>query len=234
MKILAWETATEFVSAAIWIDGDVLERELPAARGASDSLLDVMQQLLSEAGTSLPQLDLLAVGRGPGGFTGVRLGISIAQGLGYATGLPVLPVSTLQAVAQHALQHGRSDVERAGGRLLVCQDARMGEIYSARFVASGTVVLAEGAEVLGNAASIDVPADWTSTGYNVSGSALTPFPELATRPGARFSAQCAAAHPSASAVARLAAHAGFTAAVAAVAVMPIYLRNDVAVPYIRH
>ncbi len=234
MKILAWETATEQLSVALWLDGAVSERALPAERGGAEQLLAVMRQLLAEAGLGLSQLDLLAVGRGPGGFTGVRLGISVAQGLGFSTGLPVVPVSTLQAVAQDAWQRERTLCEHAGGRIQVCQDARMAEIYSARFVAGGETVVAEGIEVLGGAGSIMAPGAWTSAGFVVCGSALAPFPSLAQLPGATGSLQLAAARPGAGAVARLAAHAGAAAAVAAAQVLPVYLRNDVAVPSIRH
>jgi tRNA threonylcarbamoyladenosine biosynthesis protein TsaB len=228
VKLLAWETATEHVSVALWVDGNVIERALPAARGASDQLLEVIQQLLAEAGLGLQQLDLLAVGQGPGGFTGVRLGISIAQGLGYSTGLPVVPVSTLRAVAQDALQRDRAACDHAAGRLLVCQDARMGEVYCGAYTARDGVVSSAGNEYLAKPADIVVPDRWMVDGYAVCGSMpLGP----AVLPA--LQARIESARPSATAVALLAAHEGMSAAVATAAVQPVYLRNDVAVPSVR-
>jgi tRNA threonylcarbamoyladenosine biosynthesis protein TsaB len=221
VKILAWETATEHVSVALWLDGSVIERAMPAARGASDRLLEVIQELLAEAGFGLQQLDLLAVGRGPGGFTGVRLGISIAQGLGYSTGLPVVAVSTLRAVAQDALQRDRAACERMGGRILVCQDARMGEVYCGVCTAQYGVVSSAGTEYLAKPADVVVPDTWMVDGYVVCGS---------MPPVSALQARSESARPSASAVAQLAAHDGPGAAVAAANVQPVYLRNNVAVP----
>jgi tRNA threonylcarbamoyladenosine biosynthesis protein TsaB len=228
VKILAWETATEHVSVALWSNGSVIERALPAARGASDQLLEVIQELLAEAGLGLQQLDLLAVGRGPGGFTGVRLGISIAQGLGYSTGLPVVPVSTLRAVAQDAWQRDRAACDRAGGRILVCQDARMGEVYCGVCTVRNGVVSSAGTEYLAKPVDIVVPDSWMADGYVTCGSMpLGP----ATLPA--LWARIESARPSASVVAQLAAHDGSGAAVAAAAVQPVYLRDNVAVPSVR-
>jgi tRNA threonylcarbamoyladenosine biosynthesis protein TsaB len=225
VKLLAWETATEHVSVALWLDGKVFERALPAARGAADLLLEVIPQLLAEAGLGLQQLDLLAVGRGPGGFTGVRLGISIAQGLGYSTGLPVVPVSTLRAVAQDALHSDRAACEQVAGRILVCQDARMGEVYCGTYTASDGVIGCSGGEYLAKPANIVVPDSWMLHGFVACGSMpLGP----AMLPAMR--ARIESARPSARAVALLAAHEGMGAAVAAAAVQPVYLRNAVAVP----
>ena len=229
MKILAWETATEHVSVALWLDGEVIERELPAARGAADQLLEVMQELLAEAGLRLRELNLLAVGRGPGGFTGVRLGVSIAQGLGYSTGLPVVPVSTLRAVAQDALRRDRDACERVGGRILVCQDARMGEVYCGVCTASDGVVGNAAAEYLAKPSGVVVPDSWMADGFVICGS-MPLGPALLPAMRARIES----ARPSAAAVAQLAAHEGMSAGLAAAAVQPVYLRNDVAAPAVRN
>jgi len=81
----------------------------------------MVQEVLTEAGLAVQQLDAIAFGRGPGAFTGVRIAIGVAQGLAYACDLPLLPISNLAAVAQQAAS--------TTGDILVCMDARMSEVY---------------------------------------------------------------------------------------------------------
>ena len=119
MKLLAFETATEACSVALWIDGDVRERFELAPRRHAELSLPWAEQLLAEAGIAKSQLDAIAVGRGPGAFTGVRLAIAIAQGIALALDRPVVPVSTLAALA----------MQSPGERILAAIDARMGEVY---------------------------------------------------------------------------------------------------------
>ena len=116
MKLLAFETATEACSVALWIDGDVRERFEIAPRRHAGLALPWADALLAEAGVAKSQLDAIAVGRGPGAFTGVRLAIAIAQGIALALDRPVVPVSTLAALAMRA----------PGDRILSAIDARMG------------------------------------------------------------------------------------------------------------
>ncbi|KLD75741.1 tRNA (adenosine(37)-N6)-threonylcarbamoyltransferase complex dimerization subunit type 1 TsaB [Xanthomonas hyacinthi] len=125
MNILAFETATEALSVAVHVDGKVLERFELAPRRHAELALPWAEQLLAEAGIARSQLDAIAFGRGPGAFTGVRLAIALAQGIALALDLPVLPVSTLHALALRA--------PAAAPRVLAAIDARMGEIYAATF-----------------------------------------------------------------------------------------------------
>ena len=81
MKLLALDTATELCSAALWLDGAVRSRESSRTHSHSELILPMIEQLLEEAGVGLAQLDAIAFGRGPGGFTGVRLAAGVAQGL---------------------------------------------------------------------------------------------------------------------------------------------------------
>jgi tRNA threonylcarbamoyladenosine biosynthesis protein TsaB len=119
MKVLALETATEACSAALSIEGEVRERFQIAPQGHSQLLLPMMDELLAEAGIAVSQLDGLAFGRGPGAFTGVRIGVGVAQGIAYSADLPVAPVSTLAALAQGV----------DSTRVIAALDARMGEVY---------------------------------------------------------------------------------------------------------
>ncbi|NDL62490.1 tRNA (adenosine(37)-N6)-threonylcarbamoyltransferase complex dimerization subunit type 1 TsaB [Acerihabitans arboris] len=126
-RILALDTATEACSAALWIDGEISERFAICPREHTRRILPMVDSLLAEAGIELTQLDALAYGRGPGSFTGVRIGIGIAQGLALGAELPMIGVSTLAALAQGAWR-------RSGVSQVLCAiDARMGEVYWARY-----------------------------------------------------------------------------------------------------
>ena len=139
MKLLALDTATELCSAALWLDGALLTREATRARGHSELILPMIAELLAESGVALSQLDAIAFGRGPGAFTGVRLAAGIAQGLGFAAGLPLLPISDLRALAAQVLLP-----DGAVRHALICQDARMEEVYWGCFERPGDEVLTLG------------------------------------------------------------------------------------------
>ena len=124
MKLLAIETSTEACSVALHVDGEVRERHELAPRRHTQLVLPWAEQLLAEAGLRKSQLDAIAVGRGPGAFTGVRLAIAIVQGLALALDRPVLPVSTLATLAMRG----------QGEHRLAAIDARMGEVYLGEFV----------------------------------------------------------------------------------------------------
>jgi tRNA threonylcarbamoyladenosine biosynthesis protein TsaB len=126
MKLLAFETATEACSVALYVDGQVLERFEIAPRRHAELSLPWAEALLAEAGVARSQLDAIALGRGPGAFTGVRLAIAIAQGIALALDRPLVPVSTLQVLALRA--------PAEADHVLSSIDARMGEVYVARQV----------------------------------------------------------------------------------------------------
>lgn len=123
LKLLAIDTATEACSCALYLDGAYRESYTVAPRRHAEFILPMVSRLLSEGGVSLRQLDGLAFGRGPGAFTGVRIGAGIIQGLAFGSDLPVAPVSTLQALAQGACR------ELGTKQVLAAIDARMGEVY---------------------------------------------------------------------------------------------------------
>lgn len=130
MNLLAFELSTEACSVALWVDGDVRERHEIAPRRHAELALPWAEALLAEAGIARAQLDAIAVGRGPGAFTGVRLGVAIVQGIALALDRPALPVSTLAALAMRAVAIGAAE----GDRVLAAIDARMNEVYTARYV----------------------------------------------------------------------------------------------------
>lgn len=127
MKILAIDTTTEACSAALQVGEEVHELYEVAPRKHAELILPMVDRLLSESGTRLSELDCLAFTRGPGAFTGVRLCTSVAQGLAYASDLPVVGVSTLATLAQAS--------RNKASTILSAIDARMGETYAGLFSA---------------------------------------------------------------------------------------------------
>ncbi|PSV46431.1 tRNA (adenosine(37)-N6)-threonylcarbamoyltransferase complex dimerization subunit type 1 TsaB [Photobacterium sp. GB-36] len=122
-KILAVDTATENCSVALLMGDEVISRCEYAPREHTTKILPMVDTVLAEAGIKLNQLDALAYGQGPGSFTGVRIGIGIAQGLAFGADLPMVGVSTLAAMAQGTFRVHQAD------NVLSAIDARMGEIY---------------------------------------------------------------------------------------------------------
>lgn len=127
MKFLALDTSTEACSVALALDGQILALDEVCPQQHSKRILPMLQQLLSDAGVSLYQLDGIIFGRGPGSFTGVRIGVSVAQGLAFGADLPVFGVSTLVAMAQAAA------VQQNATEVIAAIDARMAEVYIAAY-----------------------------------------------------------------------------------------------------
>ncbi|CAI8832862.1 tRNA (adenosine(37)-N6)-threonylcarbamoyltransferase complex dimerization subunit type 1 TsaB [Kosakonia quasisacchari] len=127
MRILAIDTATEACSVALWNDGITFAHFELCPREHTQRILPLVRDVLGDAELKLTQLDALAFGRGPGSFTGVRIGIGIAQGLALGAELPMIGVSTLATMAQGAWR------KTGATRVLAAIDARMGEVYWAEY-----------------------------------------------------------------------------------------------------
>jgi tRNA threonylcarbamoyladenosine biosynthesis protein TsaB len=155
MNILAIDTATEHCSVAVTTDAAQWSRNVVTARSHADLILPMIDEVLVESGMTLTQIDGLAFGRGPGSFTGVRIGVSVIQGLSLARKLPVVGVSNLAAVAQRAVDARQLAVDST---ILVCMDARMRDVYWARYrVRPDRLVELQGEERV--SAPTDVGAD---------------------------------------------------------------------------
>jgi tRNA threonylcarbamoyladenosine biosynthesis protein TsaB len=123
MKILAFDTSTNYCSVALLNGKKIRENCLLAAKEHGQVILSMIAKLLDQEKTELSDLDLIAFGRGPGSFTGLRIAASVAQGLSFVLGIPVIGISTLEAMAVEAHQlYGAKKV-------LSLIDARMNEIY---------------------------------------------------------------------------------------------------------
>jgi tRNA threonylcarbamoyladenosine biosynthesis protein TsaB len=177
-KILAIDTATEACSVSLGIGDARIDRYVELGRGHAEQILPLVREVLAEGGLTLGSLDAIAFGRGPGGFTGVRLAASVVQGLAFGSGVGVVPVSDLAAVALRAAREV-SDIDR----VLVVNDARMREVYWASFRVEGLPVPI-GPEHVGPAQSVELPVPPGSTTddrWVAVGRGLTAWPALQER-----------------------------------------------------
>jgi tRNA threonylcarbamoyladenosine biosynthesis protein TsaB len=237
VRILALDTATENCSAALLIEGQLRATEESIVRGHAERILPMVDQLLRDAQLRLADLSAIAFGRGPGSFTGVRLAASVTQGLAQGAGLRVVPVSDLRAVAQRALE-----LPAAPQRVLVCNDARMHEVYWACFErAPDGFAVAVSEERVASPAGVTLPAQWYAAsgsdgaagvvGSLGVGSGFSAYPELAAAMSGRLTVLSDALLPRATEIARLAVAEVLNGRVfQPEQALPIYLRDDVARP----
>lgn len=215
LKILALDTSTEYCSAALWIDGEERQCLEHAGQRHSQLLLPMVDRLLGEGGLSLRSLDAIAATVGPGSFTGLRIATAVGQGLAFGADLPVVPVGTLETLAE-----GCESVEVA-----VALDARMGEVYFGAFRRRASDVDVVVAPILAAPDAVPLlPAGtWVGCGigFDRFGAALT------ARVGSIQILHDR--HPEARCVARIAARRFATGERhAADALVPLYLRDKVA------
>lgn len=215
MKFAAFETSTDWCSVALWIDGGIAGLEERAGNRHGELVLPMLERLAAAAGIAVPALDAVAFGAGPGSFTGLRIACGVAQGLAFARGLPVIGISTLEAMAEEAVA-GKA----AAARVVACLDARMHEVYYSALEKTGERWREVVAAQCVAPAAVRVPPGegWTGcgNGFAAYGSLglHKVIPDI---------------HPSAISVARLAAPrlaagGGVDAALAA----PVYVRDKVA------
>ncbi len=231
MKLLGIDTATEGCSAALKVDSELHSRWAESERGHAERILQMVDELLAECGVALGGLDAIAFGRGPGSFTGVRLAASVTQGLAFGAGLPVIPISDLQAVAQQ-LWRGANPGEPPSRPkcVLVCNDARMQEVYWGCY-ASGDDGLMKpvGTEHVAPPDRVTVPSDWHT--FVGAGRGFAVHEGLRARFSQRLNFLAERVLPDAREVVQLAA-AEYQAGrvVGAEQALPVYLRDNVARP----
>ena len=209
MRFVALETSTQWCSVALWRDGEIAGVERHAGTRHSELALPMLEKLLKKTGLTVEGLEAVAFGAGPGSFTGLRIACGLAQGLAFPRGIPVLGVSTLEALAEEA----------GAPRVVACLDARMREVYYAALQREDGRWREVIPATCAAPATLSLPpGDWTGAGngFAVYGNLglKKVLPEV---------------HPTAVAVARLAAPRlaageGVDPALAA----PVYVRDKVA------
>jgi tRNA threonylcarbamoyladenosine biosynthesis protein TsaB len=220
MKFLAFDTSTNWLSVACGADDTWCVRGEPAGQAHSERLLPLVDAVLAAAGWSLRSLDGIAFGAGPGSFTGVRIACGVAQGLGLGADLPLVPVPTLEALAQAAWR------EHSAPHVVACLDARMREVYVAAYARDNGRWNEIHAPAVLPPIAVALPCRGRAAWVGVGGG-FAAYPEL--------SAQLALAHvhadsvPDARAIGEL-AQPRFVAGegVAAADALPLYVRHRVA------
>ena len=221
-RILAIETATEACSVALLLEEEVEERFEIAPRQHATLLLPFVESLLAAADLGLNRLDAIAFGRGPGSFTGLRIAAGITQGIAFGADLPVIPVSTLAALAQGATR------QIPAKKILAALDARMQEVYWGTFSLDGSGLMTlHGEEAVCAPGLVARPdgSDWQAAGDGWSSYREALIERLGFEPAACL----ASLKPQATDVAVLGA-ARFAAGevVSPEQAAPIYLRDQVA------
>lgn len=223
MKLLAVDTVTEYCSAALYLDGELTFREALAHQSHTEIVLPMVDELLTQAGIKLKHLDVIAFDRGPGSFTGLRIGAGITQGLALGASLPVIPVSSLQTLAQGCYLRYQSQ------NVLACIDARQGELYWGCFQLRSGIMTLEGSEQLGHPDTVTTLSDVTYFGV---GTGFDTFEsELRDNPNVTFSDYNKNSYPLAQDIITIAARAWEQQEyVDGSAALPVYLRDKVATP----
>jgi len=223
LKILALDTSTEACSAALLIDGKIIEEYALTPREHTQMILPMVQRVLAQGGIELTDLDGIAFARGPGAFTGLRIAAGVTQGLALGADLPVMPVSSLAALAHGVWRlHGANKV-------LTALDARMHEVYwgAWRVMGEGQVQVDDAGECVlapANAPMVDT-GEWFAAGSGWSAYADVLLPRFA----AVLRVVEADILPRAHDVALIAAHHALQHGwLPAAQAQPVYLRDNVA------
>ncbi len=226
MKLLAFDTSTTACTAALGLDDTVIERHEVREREHTQILVPMLRELMAEGGIDYPDLDAVVLGNGPGSFIGMRIAASLAQGIAFAADLPVVPVSSLAALAAQAF--AGSGARHAA----VAQDARMGQVYFGLY-RRGTDDLPEPLTDERLQAQSRVPelAELGAGDTVAPGGGWQRYPELAAANEGFVSFDPVCLYPRAADLLRLGASASRRgASISPDAVAPTYLRLEVAVP----
>jgi tRNA threonylcarbamoyladenosine biosynthesis protein TsaB len=175
INLLAIDTATEACSVALQYNGELYTRAKIAPREHGELILPMVDEVLKEAGVKLSQLDAIVYGQGPGAFTGLRICISVVQGLAFGSELPVIGVSSLQAMAQGLLLNQQEK------HVLAAIDARMGEVYWGQYQEHQGIMELVGEESVIAPEFVTITEPDTSIIYNAVGTGWKTYPTVMSK-----------------------------------------------------
>lgn len=219
MKLLALDTSSVACSVAIQLDETVVERHEEQPREHTRLLVPMIVSVIEEAGVSLPDLDAIVLGNGPGSFIGMRIAASVAQGLAFGAGLEIIPVSSMAAVAAQVFAHEEAT------EVVVAQDAHMNEVYLGIYRQDGGRIVNVAPERLH---AVDLISDLqaqTSANRVAAGFGWQRYPDLLAANEKLFATLSETWHPSARFLIGLAAGAD---GIHPQDLTPAYLRHKVA------
>jgi tRNA threonylcarbamoyladenosine biosynthesis protein TsaB len=223
MRLLAIETSSDACSVALQ-DGDVIrEQHRIEPREHTRILLPMIRQLLDESGLAAKDLDAVVLGNGPGSFIGMRISASVAQGLCFGAGLPLVPVSSLAAIAAEVIESEGADM------IAVAQDAHMNEVYFATYLANSRgLPVPQDSEVIVSVERCDL---LRGTGWTAAGRGWQRYPQLARGSAAAIATTSSIWHPRARYLLKIGAAAYEQGqSIDAARLQPAYLRTKVAEP----
>lgn len=214
-KILALETCTMICSVAVWDGNQLHEKVVESARSHSQQLLPMCEDVLAQAELTLNDIDAIACTRGPGAFTGLRIGVGVAKGLAYGQNLPIYAVSSLAALAHRVMQSDNAE------RVYALLDARMGELYAAEYENQNGFPHRCGKEHLSDIEHVNINKNINKQLF--AGTGATVYAKTLRDKGALLSS---ISYPTAADVIAL-VQSGNIEAVSASALAPVYLRDKV-------
>ena len=220
MKLLAIDTSSDACSVALQSGEEIIERHVVQPREHTRILIPMIYALLKDTRTTLPDLDAVVLGNGPGSFIGMRIGASVAQGICHGAALQIVPVSSLAAIAAEVIE------AHDAAHILVAQDARMHEVYFGRFHADAErLPVADGQEAIYGIGTLDVPGG----DYVAAGAGWNKYPDLLAQNGHLLAATAEIVYPRARHLLRLGCRslqAGH--AIPPGELVPAYVRSKVA------
>jgi tRNA threonylcarbamoyladenosine biosynthesis protein TsaB len=224
VKLLALDTSSVACSVAVCIDDAIIERYEEQPREHTRLLLPMIQAVLNESELALSELDAIVLGNGPGSFIGMRIAASVAQGLAYGSGLKIVPVSSLAAVAAEVF----ADSDAA--QVVVTQDAHMSEVYLGVFgldpYGLPVELIPERLQAQGRIVELNDDARGPRI---AAGAGWQRYPDLLDQNIDYFDAVSDRLHPRAANLLKLGAHSLATgSSIAPAEIMPAYLRQKVA------
>jgi tRNA threonylcarbamoyladenosine biosynthesis protein TsaB len=224
MNLLALDTSSVACSVALQFGGEIFSRHEEQPREHTRLLLPMINSILDEAGTSVAGLDAIVLGNGPGSFIGMRIAASVAQGLAFASGLQIVPVSSMAAVGSRVLAGGEFD------EVVVAQDAHMQQVYLGIYTADSDGLATETVpERLHDLATIEELDPDRVAGRVAAGFGWQRYPELSVANRDRLTVVSDIFHPHAEDLLTLGRAAMAEGkAVAPQEIVPAYLRQKVA------